>query len=151
MAEPGPGPLPASSKWSVPGSLIACPALTRHKCIKINCGKLEYRTSKVYTIFPHFFWYSWYFILNTEKEKENPFSHGYFDFTKVISDTFPLSCLTLCEGTYYSCLYWLHYILVCFKKILINEIISAPNSLNLRCPLFTEHFCMYNLIMMMIS
>ena len=101
MAEPGPGPLPASSNWSVPGSLIACPALTRHKCIKINCGKLEYRTSKVYTIFPHFFWYIWYFILNNEKEKENPFDHGYFEFTKVISDTFPLSCLTVYEGTCY--------------------------------------------------
>ena len=104
MAEPGPGPLPASSKWSVPGSLIACPALTRHKCIKINCGKLEYRTSKVYTIFPHFFWYIWYFILNTEKEKEYPFSHGYFDFTKVISDTFPLSWL-----------YWLNYWIIMIR------------------------------------
>ena len=111
-----------ASKWSVPGSLIACPALTRHKCIKINCGKLEYQTSKVYTIFPHFSWYIWYFILNPEKEKEYPFSHGYFDFTKVISDTFHLSCLTLYEGTCYSCLYWLHNSLDCFKKILINKI-----------------------------
>ena len=44
-----------ASKWSVPGSLIACPALTRHKCIKINSGALEYPKKKLCTIFQVFF------------------------------------------------------------------------------------------------
>ena len=44
-----------ASKWSVPGSLIACPALTRHKCIKINSGALEYPKKKLFTIFQVFF------------------------------------------------------------------------------------------------